>query len=192
VITEDYRDVGPDAVAFAPPPKVSRLAANNRLGSLLGSRKLTNPFVNAGGWLVIAAAGFVVLYLGDALVPPKMTDTVLPLILRFATYVCFVVGVAATGLAIRALVIGARAYFIYSNGFVYLHNGRAATFGWSEVIELKAVHITRGVVAGNLQVYRLSRTGGRPVGVPLNIVDGRDPFMDQLVAVMRGMGKPTP
>jgi hypothetical protein len=41
----------PGTVAFAPPPKVYRLAASRGLGPLLGSRKLANPLADAGGWL---------------------------------------------------------------------------------------------------------------------------------------------
>jgi hypothetical protein len=189
---DESRDDSPGAVAFAPPPKVSQLAARRGLGVLLGSRKLTNPIASAGGWLVVSLACFTVLYLDDIYLPAGLADSLLTPIVFFVELLFILAGVAAFGLAIRVLVIGARAYFIYTGGFVYLHNGRAATLGWSDVTGLRAIYGMRGSAAGKPQHYELGRAGGPAVRVPPNIVDGRDAFVDELAAIVRRLGRPTP
>jgi hypothetical protein len=190
VTTNDARNSAPGAVAFEPPPKVSQLATAHGLGRLLGSRKLANPIADASGWLVVSLACFAVLYLADTYLPAGVAVSFLRPILRLVAVVFCVLGVIAAAFAIRVLVIGARAYFIYAEGFVYLHNGRPSVFGWSDVTGLRAIHGIRGAT-GRLQRYELRRTSGRPVGVPLNTVDGRDPFVDQLICVVRRLGRPT-
>src|SRR5262249_3902213 len=113
--------------------------------------------------------------------------------LRLVGLMFLAVGAIAVVFAIRALITGARSYFIYTNGFLYLHNGRAAAFRWSEVRGLKMARGARAAAtAGGLRSYELDLTCGRPVGVPMRSVDGRDPFMDQLVTIVRQKGKPTP
>lgn len=185
VCIDDAMTTVPDAVAFAPPPKVSQLAASRGLGQLLGSRKRANPFADATGWLIVSMACFAVLYLSDTYLPPGLAGSFLQPVQRVVTVVFAVLGLIAFAFAIRVLAIGARAYFIYSEGFVYVHNGKAQIAGWSDVTGLKAIHGTRGTP----RQYELRLRRGRPVGVPLHTVDGRDPFVDQLVVIVRRLGK---
>jgi hypothetical protein len=188
VCIDDALTTAPDAVAFAPSPKVSRIAASHGLGHLLGSRKRANPFADAGGWLIVSMACFAVLYLSDTYLPPSVAGSFVHPIQRVVTVVFASLGLIAFAFAIRALALGARAYFIYAEGLVYLRNGKAQIVGWSDVTGLTAVHGTRGTP----RHYQLRLRRGRPVAVPLSTVDGRDPFVDQLVAIVRGHGRPTP
>jgi hypothetical protein len=185
VCIDDAMTAAPDAVAFAPPPKVSQLAASHGLGQLLGSRKRANPFADAAGWLIVSMACFAVLYLSDTYLPPGLASSFLQPIQRVAAVVFALFAVIAFAFAIRVLAIGARAYFIYTEGFVYVRNGKAQIAGWSDVTGLKTIHGTRGTP----RHYELRLRSGRPVGVPLNTVDGRDPFADQLIVILRRLGK---
>jgi hypothetical protein len=188
VCIDDALTTAPDAVAFAPPPKVSRLAASYGLGRLLGSRKRANPFGDALGWLIVSMACFAVLYLSDTYLPPSLAGPFLRVIQQIVTVVFAILGVIAFACAVRALAIGARAYLIYTEGFVYVRNRKAEIVDWSDVIGLTEIHGKRGTPRN----YELRLRSGRPVSVPLSTVDGRDPFVEQLIAIVRGRGKPTP
>jgi hypothetical protein len=189
---DDGRVVVHGAVACVPPPKVVRIAESRDLGRLLGSRKLANPFANAGGWVVISLASLTVPYLLGFFVPKGLSDGIVVPVTRFITVVFSVIAAVAFVMAVRALVMGARAYFMYAQGFVYLHNGQAEVFRWSDVTGLRAAYAAGVGVARRPRHYKLARTSGRPVGIPLAIVDGTDPFADQLVAIVRRLGRPTP
>jgi hypothetical protein len=175
--------------AVVVPDDVAAAAAARNLGSVIDARKLANPFASAIIMVVLAAASFGLLALVANLVPRGTSGILLPLVRVVAVALCFG-GVMFVALAARALVTGARSYFVYDHGFAYKHNGKVEAFGWADVTALKPVFATKGDNAGKLLHYNLVRQADKPVLIPLNIVNGRDPFLDSLLAILTRLGRP--
>ena len=170
------------------PPDVAQAAQQRNFGVLLSTRALASPLQRFALWLVIAVVCFGVLVAISSIRPNMFT--VLYSILRFfGLFFCFA-GVYALAVAIRALIVGARAYFVFANGFVYRHNGKIQAYAWQEINALQSVVGTRGSAAGKLLHYNLVTTAPKPIMIPVNIVNGRDEFLDHLIAALTRHGKP--
>jgi hypothetical protein len=175
------------------PPEVQQAAAQRGFGAPLGTRLLNRPVVTALVYLGVAVACFVLLLLSSWVLTEVFHPkgfTVLWSILRIIPLAfCFgMVGALVYGL--RILVTGSQCYFAYTNGLVYQHRRQIQTVAWQEVTELRSVLATRGDNAGKLLHYNLIPAGGKPIPVPIVVVDGRDEFLDQVIAALRHYGKP--
>jgi hypothetical protein len=171
-----------------PPVDVSQLAQTRGFGPRVASRALASPLVTGGLGLVAAAACVGLLMLFGALHPPR-TGLLYPVMRFIALFLCFSL-VGALVFSIRAFVRGAQAFHVYAGGFIHRRNGKARAFGWPEVGELRPVYGKRGDTAGKLLHYQLVPRTGAPVAIPLHLVDGRDAFMDQFMAVLDRNGIP--
>lgn len=169
-----------------PPPAVAAAAQSYHFGPRVASRFLANPFVVAGMLFGLSA-----LSLGLLVVVSKFGDDtggVLRSLLRVvALFFCFAfVGLLTA--AIATLARGAQSYHVYAGGFVHRRNGKVRALAWSEIAELRPVVVTKGDNAGKVQQYQLVPRQGAPVGIPLTIENGRDEYMDRLMAVLRQNG----
>jgi hypothetical protein len=179
---------GPGAtpVGEEPPPGVTAMAHSRQLGPRVASRKLMNPFVVAGVSLVIAL-GCLGLLIIMSTVFSDVEGALSPLVRGLALFLCFgFVGALTYGLA--TLARGAQSFHVYAGGFVHRRNSKVRAYGWAEVAELRPVIGKRGDAAGKVQSYQLVPRSGPPIGIPLAIENGRDEFMDQLMAVLRHHG----
>jgi hypothetical protein len=179
---------GPGAMPLGeePPPNVTAMAHSRQLGPRLASRKLANPLAVFGLSILASAASLGMLILFSWI--GQSVDGVLHAIVRFGgLFFCFAfVGALVYGLA--TLARGAQSFHVYAGGFVHRRNSKVSAYNWPEVAELRPVIGKRGDTAGKLQSYQLVPRSGSPIGIPLAIENGRDPFMDQLMAVLQQHG----
>lgn len=169
-----------------PHPAVTALAHNRQLGPRLASRKLLNPLMVGGVSLVVALACLGLLILMSTVFPDP-EGALTPLVRGAALFFCFGF-VGALTYSIATLVRGAQSFHVYAGGFVHRRNSKVRAYGWPEVAELRPVVGKRGDAAGKVQSYQLVPRSGPPVGIPLAIENGRDEFMDQLMAVLHHHG----
>ncbi|BCY11214.1 hypothetical protein [Actinoplanes sp. L3-i22] len=175
-------------VAEEPSADVTALALSRGLGHRVDSRKLANPVTRGAGLLLAAAAsiGLLVLlsYLGQD------SDGFFWEVLHVIALVfCFsAVFLIVSGL--RVFIVGAQSFHVFANGFVHRRNGRVQAYTWPEVTELKPVLQTRGEDRGRLLSYALVPRQAKPIAIPVAVVDGRDPFLDNLMGLLQHHGIP--
>jgi len=173
------------------PPEVLTSAQEHGLGALTSIRKEGNPFVAAATSLVLAALIFGGLWLSSLAlehVPPGVRSIrkAVGFLLIFACLfmvVCIVY-------AVVTLIRGNRSYYVFADGFVYRRNRTVQAYRWQEIAELRARLYTTGDNAGKVSEYQLVPGAGRQITVPLEVVDGRDDFIDALIAGMTANGRP--
>jgi hypothetical protein len=172
---------------------VEQAAAQRGFGTLLGSRLLNRPVLTAMFYLAIGVACFVLLWLSSWLIMTVFHPTSYSLlwsILRIVPLAfCFGMVIAPV-YALRILIAGSRSFFAYTNGLVYVQRSKIQTVAWTEVSELRSVIATRGDDAGKRVHYDLVPVNGSPVSIPIVIVDGRDEFLDHVIAALRQHGRP--
>jgi hypothetical protein len=176
------------AAAEQPRPDVAAAAHSRQLGPHLATRRLLNPLVAGGLGLLAAVASLGLLVLVSFLASD--IDGPVRSLLRFIALFCCFTFVAALAWGIAALVRGNRTFHVYAGGFIYRHNGNIRVITWPEVADLRPVIAKRGEASGKIQHYQLTLHDGKHISVPLAIVDGRDHFMDQLMAVLQYGGIP--
>jgi hypothetical protein len=100
----------------------------------------------------------------------------------------FMVGFVIYGIAL--LIRGKRSYHVFANGFVHRRNATVWAYRWAEVAELRGRLFTEGENAGRVMDYELVPQAGKEIIVPLEVVDGRDTFVDALITGLREAGRP--
>jgi hypothetical protein len=175
------------------PPEVSQTAQQRGFGALIDARLMNRPVTTALIYLGAGVACLVLLLVSSWLIGTVFHPTSFSFawsILRIVPLLfCFGM-VLAPVYALRILIVGARSYFAYANGFVYRHNRRIQAVAWPEVRELRSVIATRGDAAGKLSHYDLVPLSGSAIPIPINIVNGRDEFLDNVIAALRHYGRP--
>lgn len=170
------------------PPAVLDVVRARGLGNLVSTRYTPNPITTAVLSFLAAAACLGLLFGASAI--GHDADGLLYAVMRFfGLFGCFGM-VAALAFGISALVRGAQTFYIFTNGVVHRRNNRATGYAWTELSELRSVIGTKGDSAGKLLHYQLVPTAGRPIAIPMLVVDGRDEFMDNLIAAMNYHGRP--
>jgi hypothetical protein len=170
------------------PPDVAQVAHQRGFGHLVSSRALASPMQRFALWLVIAIVCFGLL-VAISSIRPNMFSFAYTVLRFIGLFFCFA-GVYAIVVAIRSLVIGSRAYFVYANGFAYRHNRKVQAYAWPEITALQSVVGTRGDAAGKLVHYNLVTPAAPPIMIPVHIVNGRDEFLDHLIAALTRHGRP--
>jgi hypothetical protein len=178
-----------NAVAVVEPPDVAQAARGRNFGSLESFRALANPWTNFATYLVIAVVCFGLLTL-VSYVAPDDSFSLLYSVLHVVAVVACLGGVFCVVAALRALATGNRSYFVYTNGFVYRQNSNVRALAWPEVTSLQSVLGTRGSTAGKLLYYKLLSQGGKPIAIPIKIVNGKDDFLDHLIAALGRNDRP--
>lgn len=175
------------------PPEVLTTAQEHGLGPLLTARKNMNPFLTALILLVLAGLIFGALYWFGSAVSgtdpgglPRPLRKALGFVLAGACV--FMVGFVIA--AIVVLIRGFRSYYVFAEGFAVKHNRTIRAFRWPEVTELRSQISETGSNAGKVVGYELIPGEGRKIGVPLEVRDGRDEFIDTLIATMKDHGRP--
>jgi len=92
--------------------------------------------------------------------------------------------------AIRAFARDAQSYHVFAGGFVHCKNKHSTAYAWNEIAELTPFRQRAGQDRSKLLHYRLVPRGGRPIAIPLVIVEGRDSFMDNLMGMLDHNGVP--
>lgn len=178
-----------DPELTAPPP-VLQAAQEHSLGALVAARKDTNPFVAAAVALVVGGLCYGLL----ELLTRNTADLGLPrsvekLLGFLGLFVCvFMVG--AVIFAAVTLIRGSRAYYVFSDGFLFKHNKKLRALRWPEITELRSNRYTTGDKAGKIMDYSLVPADGKDIRVPLEVEDDRDPFIDALIARLSEQGRP--
>nr|BFE64579.1 hypothetical protein GCM10020063_091050 [Dactylosporangium thailandense] len=172
------------------PVEVGEAAQARGFGPLLSERQLARARNRFLLWLAIAA-GCLGLLIGTGALGSRLSvfDALYSVVRFIGLFFCFGMVFAIVS-AIRTLVVGNRAYFVYSEGFVYRHNGKVQAFSWPETTGLQSVLGKRGDAAGKLSHYNLLVQGSEPIMIPINIVNGRDEFLDHLMAALTRHGRP--
>lgn len=178
----------PTASSEPLPPAVLTAAHSRQLGPPVATRKLPNPLLVSGVSVLLAfgSLGLLVLVSWWA---TDITGPLRTLLRAVALFSCFsFVGLLAYAIAV--LVRGAQAFYLFAGGFVHRRNSRVRALAWPEVAELRPMVAKRGSAAGKVQSYQLVARDRKTIAVPLVLQDGRDLFMDQLMAVVARYGIP--
>lgn len=176
-------DLERDATGMAP-EAVRGAAAARGLGALIDTRTGANPR-KAAGSLAAAGTGFLIVFIPSVIALNNMSGLSASWsLVEIITRVCFFGALLCFGWAIRALIRGQRAWYLYSGGVVQQARSGPRAIAWTEAAELKSVRNRRrdsdaGAVAG----YQLAARDGSKVVIPLHAPDGgRDPFIDRVLA----------
>src|SRR5690606_9453747 len=170
-----------------PTPDILAAAQSRQLGAHVTGRRI-NYFV-AAVWCLLGAALALVLAIAVAALGNNASGIVVTLLRSLALLGCFAFA-SALGIGLAALVRGIQSFHLFAGGLVYRKYGRTTAVSWPEVAELRPVVGKRGAAAGKVQQYQLALHNGRSVTVPLVVINGRDEFMDQLMAVLQHNGIP--
>jgi len=175
------------------PPDVDRVAVERGFGELVAVRRgVTSPraMASGSGTAAIALAAMVLLH-----GPLMQEDELSPFYsLLHAGYLAFLLMlIGGLGHAVRGLVVGTRAHYLYSGGFVSTRRSRCRTLAWEDLARMPARHRPRGNHSrgGEVQGYRLEGRDGNSFTVPLVLTDGRDAFIDHIAAALREHNRPT-
>jgi hypothetical protein len=175
------------------PPDAAQAAAARGFGALLGARINNRPMVTALVYFVLSAVCLVMLLVTSWLIGevfhPASGSLVWSVLRIVPLAFCFGFVILPV-YAIKALVAGSRSLFAYPNGLVYKHNKEIQAVAWPEVTELKSVVGTRGEQAGKLLYYNLVPAAGKPIPLPINVVDGKDEFLDHVIEGLRRYQRP--
>jgi hypothetical protein len=163
------------------PPDVAQAAHQRGFGQLVSVRALAKPAHRFALWLVIGIVCFGLLIAVSSLRPNQFT---------FAYSVLRFIGLFFCFGGVYAIVTGSRAYFVFANGFAYKHNSKVQAYAWPEIIALQSIVGTRGATAGKLLHYNLVTQTASPIMIPVSIVNGRDEFLDHLMAALTRHGRP--
>lgn len=89
------------------------------------------------------------------------------------------IGLIGLGAAIRGLLIGTRAHFLFPGGLISQRRSAVTALAWSQITALRAVYSTEN---GRVTGYRPhTDRPGRAVTIPLTLTGDRDRFTDQLL-----------
>ena len=181
---------GGTAATGETPRAVEETARQLGFGALICKRDPGSPAIGASIWLV----GGICL-MGVAYGISVMLSHVDPFSLEHSVIRVVGSAFALTGLylIVTAFVVaigGARGYFIYANGFVYRHRRSIQAFAWHEAVALRPRLGRKGRSTGKVTYYDLIDPDGKVIHIPLMIENGRDEFMDRLIALMSRHGKP--
>jgi hypothetical protein len=179
------------AVPDPVPEEVAGLAAARGLGALVDVRQgVSASRAVTVGWGTGAVALVLALAVGyESSQTPAFSAA--HALLHALTLAFLFTAVGGIGYGARGLAAGTRAYYLYAGGLVLTRRSGPQAVGWPQAVRLRSVHQRGdGSTAGRVAGYRLEATDGTSILVPLVLVDGRDAFVDQLVAAMRRHDRP--
>lgn len=180
---------------LAPPPGVAAIAYQQQFGAHLASRRIpapTGPMVGRIlGAIGLFVLGFILLAVAQAIGP---FGSGFWLVRMLAGASCLAAIPTLIGAIKAASAQRPDAYYVYEGGLIYSDSEQATgvpqALGWQEVRELRPVADQDGAQAGQVTRLSLVRHQGWPVTIPLDTRQGRDPFLDQLAALLRARGIP--
>jgi hypothetical protein len=178
----------PEPYGADPPAEIANAALSRGLGRRLGSRYLVSPAIS-GGVSLAALAGCILLFALLGVLGPHAPAAARE-VLRIVAHVMCLATVVAIVYVIKSFARGAQSYHVYAGGFVHRRNSRVTAYTWGELAELKPFIQKVGEDKGRLVHYRLVPRQGRTIAVPVEITDGRDPFLDHLMARLDEHGVP--
>lgn len=172
-----------------PPPPVAEAAMNRAFGDLRDARQDASPKVTVGvgcgGALVCLVVLIIVGTVGEKL-------SVFSAVYSLLHVVALVLVFAGLGLAVfgfRGLAGGARANYLYAGGIVHTHRKTVTAVAWPDAVRMRPVHGKQQGSEGKVLAYVLTGRDGTAIPLALALVNGRDPFLDQVIdAVRRGGG----
>jgi hypothetical protein len=189
-MTDLHSSAARSAAPGAPvPAAVRETARQRRLGVLLderhgrpAARTAAVGFGTAAGALVVAVPLDVELQSMDSLSPSFS-------VLHALFTACAFTVIAGLALGIRALVAGSPSYYRYADGIVRLRRSGPQVITWAEADRLEPVYQRRTQSdAGRILGYRLRARGGASILIPPARVEGRDSFMDGVLAAAQAGG----
>ncbi|WP_345438681.1 hypothetical protein [Actinoallomurus vinaceus] len=93
-------------------------------------------------------------------------------------------------MAVRGLLVGSRACFLFEGGLIAKRRTGPVAVAWPEITALKTVYRRNQGNEGKVAGYRVETPNGTAFAVPLVLVDGRDAFIDRIVGHVRALGRP--
>lgn len=174
--------------ALTAPEAVEQFAARHHLGDLVDIRPERSTGAMVGGGLAIAAVGLVVTIAIRAVnaaqdAAASSGGTTHHILAPTAAVV--VIGLAA---ALRGLLIGTRTHYLFTGGLLHRRRSGMRAVRWAQV---SALHTTYGKDRGNVVGYRVDGPERLSILVPLKRPDGgRDPFVDELLALAAHHDRP--
>jgi hypothetical protein len=112
-------------------------------------------------------------------------------ILRAIAWVFIPVFFWGIAYGIRGLVVGSRVHYLFAGGLVYRRRSGLRAAGWPEISHLKTVYSRRKQgEEGKVLGYQVHTTDGSSYAIPLLLKDGRDAFIDGVIACLRQHDRP--
>ncbi|MDH6128234.1 hypothetical protein [Kitasatospora sp. GP82] len=188
---EAVPEAAPEAVPETVPEEVARLAAARGLGELVDVRRgVSATRAVTVGWGTATVSLVLTLALGfETSRTPAFS--LAHSLLHALTLAFLFTAVGGIGYGVRGLVAGTRTHYLYADGIVHATRSGPQAVAWPEVTWLKSVH-QRGdqSTVGRVVGYRLEAGDGTSFLIPLVLVDGRNAFVDKVVAAMRQHDRP--
>ena len=171
------------------PPKVTALAEQRGLGTLIDQRSNGNPFKGALMALVAGVIG-IVLSCGLFALAAEVWRPI-----KWIAIPSLAIGICAIGAAVVQLVRGFQAIYIYQRGVVYVRNGNARAATWDEVSEVEVQVIREGnLFAGKVSAYLVKPVNQPPMRVnstDIVLPEGeQDPIGALLMRLASEAGRP--
>jgi len=196
--TPGPHDTEPDA-------EVARAAQTGEFGPLLASRDLGNPLRNALGFWVAGAVAWAVLLLLGMLFSSTgwLKGSIFEVFLAGLVFVLAFGGLAGFVSGFKTLLQGRRAWYVYRDGFVARAGGTVSAFAWQDAVSFKPAGQTTNTVRAGVNrdvpvlgagkphpLYALTGPDGRRQLIHSRVTDGRDLFVDELIAALQRFDKP--
>lgn len=170
------------------PAPVAEVAGQRGFGALLDSRQDVSVGrtvgIGCGGCLVCIALVF-----GLSAISASFSV----FSLGYSVFHALGFGVLFAGLGLgafglRGLIQGPRTYYLYAGGIVRRLRSGVAAIAWPDATRLVPVYGKKQESAGKVLGYRLDARDGTSFVLTLALVDGRDPFVDQVIEHVRRNG----
>jgi hypothetical protein len=173
------------------PPDVARLAEARGLGALVDVRAEITMGAALLRSLVIGGGSLALMILFSVLFPDPSQFSLVYSVLRFVVLFLLFMLVWAVATGIRALVVGSRAHYLYAGGLVHTRRRGPRAVAWPEVVQLRSVYSRNDRSSpGKVLGYRVEARDSASFVIPLLLADGRDAFVDAVVANLRAHGRP--
>lgn len=173
-----------------PPERITRIAAQRGLGGLVDVRRELSTggsLITGGGTAAVSIAGMWLL----SLIPGATSAfSWVHSVVRIFVLMLFFAMVWGIVIAVRGLVVGSRACFLFEGGLVAKRRSGPIAVSWPEIAVLRTVYRRNQGSEGKIAGYRVEIGNGPSFVVPLVLVDGRDAFIDRIVERLRAHGRP--
>jgi hypothetical protein len=177
----------PTAPATPPPAEVSQAATRRGLGDYLMVQQSSNPFGNFARGIGIAMVLFVGGFMGLGWLAVHLNVRKL----AYVAFICAAVALVAAIMAIRALLVGFSAMYVFANGLVRTKNRKVNVVMWADIDELllwKAGGKTS--MRGKLLGYYIGTFDGRKVPLEAQSAKGDRTVGERLQQIVHNLGRP--
>jgi len=168
---------------------VDRLAAERGLGELAEVRADQSVRRALLQYWGMAVLGGLLLWVVGTVQDGVSVFSGLYSLLHAVVWFCFLVCLWGFVYGLRALILGSSAHYRYAQGLVFHRRSQLKAVTWQEVTRAKPVYGRKQQGAeGKVLGYELHTGEGLAFAVPLRLRNGKDTFVDAVLAQLQAHG----